>query len=290
MLIESVINISEGQNLPTVEAIAHLADEALIDVHTDAAHHRSVLTLAGELDSVETAAQAVITAAVQRLDLGLHKGVHPRLGVADVVPFAPLTGSVTEEVIALRNRVASWESTELSVPCFLYGTGRSLPEIRREAFRTLSPDVGPMSPHPTAGATALGARPLLVAYNVWISVSEGGECDSGGALAMAKEVASLVRSDSVRTLGLPIGTGAQVSCNLIDPSTVGVAALFDSIAHLVEVAGGAVERAELVGLLPSAALVGIPAHRWRELDVSEDRTIEARLTERGTPAAFSYRG
>jgi glutamate formiminotransferase len=283
MLVESIINVSEGRDLDTVQAIAAGAGDTLLDVHSDPDHHRSVLTLGGEDEAVEAAARAVIAEAVGRLDLGDHQGSHPRFGVVDVVPFTPLAGGDPQAVVGLRDRVAHWEGTELQVPGFLYGPERPLPEVRREAFRTLSPDTGPLTPHPTAGATAFGARPLLVAYNVWIDVSEGGTSDPEGALAMAREVAATLRSGSVRSLGLAAGAGAQVSCNLIDPATMGVTTVFDTIAHLVGEAGGTVVRGELVGLLPAAALRDVPSHRWDELDLGEDRTIEARMEARGTP-------
>jgi glutamate formiminotransferase len=283
MLIESIINISEGRDRAMVEAIARSAGGTLLDVHSDPDHHRSVLTLGGDEKAVEAASRAVVTEAVARLDLRTHQGAHPRFGVVDVVPFSPLDGDSCDEVVAVRDRMSRWEGTTLGVPCFRYGPERPLPEVRREAFRTLEPDDGPAGPHPTAGATAVGARPLMVAYNMWISVSEGGVGDAEAALSMAKEVAATIRSDSVRSLGLPVGPGAQVSCNLVDLESMGVGALFDNIAHLVSVAGGDVIRAELVGLIPAATLRDVPSHRWAELDLGEDRTIESRLEAGGVP-------
>lgn len=289
MLIESVINISEGRDPEVVAVIAAAAGDTLLDVHADPDHHRSVLTLGGEADDVEAAARAVVAAAVERLDLGPHEGAHPRLGVADVVPFSPIGGTDLGPLVALRDRTAGWAGTDLGVPCFLYGPERPLPEVRREAFRTIAPDTGPAAPHPTAGASAVGARPLLVAYNVWIAVAEAGVDDPEGALAMAREVAATVRSPQVRSLGIPVGTGAQVSCNLVDPGAVGVAELFDAIAHLVDEAGATVVRTELVGLVPAALLRRTPPGRWAELDLHEDRTIEARMEARGTPLADADR-
>ena len=113
---------------------------------------------------------------------------------------------------------------------------------------TLPPDFGPRQPHPTAGATAVGARPVLVAYNVWVS-----------SLEVARRVAPLVRGPAVRALGLAVGDGAQVSCNLVDPAQLGPAQVYDAVRRLVEEAGGAVTGAELVGLLPEAILRAIPA-------------------------------
>jgi len=282
VLTECVINISEGRDVDVIRGIADQAGATLLDVHTDPEHHRSVLTLGGETDSIAEAARAVITTAVKRINLGDHQGVHPRMGAVDVVPFVPLgpTGRI-DTAIDARNRLAAWAGSELELPCFLYGPERSLPEVRREAFRTLDPDTGPSTPHPTAGATAMGARPLLVAYNIWITVSEGSEIDSAAAVGLARGIASSIRSPMVRSLGLAVGSGAQVSCNLIEPHSASVVTLFDTVSHLVNEAGGHVDRAELVGLVSRELLTGVPPHRWAELDLSEERTIEARLASVG---------
>ncbi len=283
MLLECVINLSEGRDLALVQSIAAPAGGTLLDTHSDPDHHRTVLTLGGDAEAVEAAARSVIALAVERLDLGGHSGVHPRFGVVDVVPFVALGTTDPAVARAARDRTAAWMGDHLGVPSFHYGPERSLPEVRREAFLTLEPDAGPSTPHPTAGASAVGSRPLLVAYNVWISVDEGGTADAEGALAMAREIASTVRTPAVRSLGLAVGSGAQVSCNLVDPLTVSVTGLVDAIAHLVSVAGGSVDRTELVGLVPAELLQQVPRERWAELDLSEDRTIEARMAGRGTP-------
>ena len=287
MLTECVINISEGRDVDVIRDIADQAGATLLDVHTDPEHHRSVLTLGGQTDSIEEAARSVMSTAVRRIDLGDHQGVHPRMGVVDVVPFVPLgpTGRI-DTAIDARNRLAAWAGSDLELPCFLYGPERSLPDVRREAFRTLDPDTGPSTPHPTAGATAVGARPLLVAYNIWITVSEGSEFDTAGAVGLARGIASSIRSPSVRSLGLAVGSGAQVSCNLIEPHATDVATLFDTVSHLVDEAGGDVERAELVGLVPRELLTGVPSHRWAELDLSEEKTIEGRLASVGVPVGW----
>jgi glutamate formiminotransferase len=287
VLTECVINISEGRDVDLIRDIADQAEATLLDVHTDPEHHRSVLTLGGQTDSIEEAARSVMSTAVRRIDLGDHQGVHPRMGVVDVVPFVPLgpTGRI-DTAIDARNRLAAWAGSNLELPCFLYGPERSLPDVRREAFRTLDPDTGPSTPHPTAGATAVGARPLLVAYNIWITVSEGSEFDTAGAVGLARGIASSIRSPSVRSLGLAVGSGAQVSCNLIEPHATDVATLFDTVSHLVDEAGGDVERAELVGLVPRELLTGVPSHRWAELDLSEEKTIEGRLASVGVPVGW----
>lgn len=277
MTAECVVNISEGRDESVIEAIASAAERTLLDVHTDPDHHRSVLTLGGAADDVVTASRAVVGQACALIDMRAHRGVHPRLGAADVVPFVVLDGRL-DQAVSLRDDFAQWAGRNLQLPCFLYGPERTLPRVRRDAFRSADPDTGPLVPHPTAGASAVGARPVLVAYNVWV---EGPEEGVASALELAQAVARTVRGPAVRTLGLPVGNEAQVSCNLIDPESVGPAQAYDAVARSVTEHGGAVVRAELVGLVPARVLSAIPGHRHGELDVSQDRTIEARLESVG---------
>lgn len=268
-MLECVLNISEGRDLDLVARIAGQAGRALLDVHSDPHHHRSVLTVVGE-----EAARAVAAAAVADLRLEGHDGVHPRLGVLDVVPFVALDGSDRAEARSARDRFATWLAAEWAVPCFLYGPERTLPDIRRHAFTSLAPDVGPAAPHPTAGATAVGERPVLIAYNVWVS---------GLERPSLLEVAATVRGPGLRALGLEVGDRHQVSMNLVEPSLVGPAEAFDRVERATRDAGGTVEGAELVGLLPATTLHAIPRQRWAELDVDAGRTIEARLEAQGLP-------
>jgi glutamate formiminotransferase len=287
LLIECVANLSEGRDVDLIGELADRAGPTLLDIHSDPEHHRSVLTLGGEAEPVEAAVRSVAALAVERIDLRHHQGVHPRLGAVDVVPFVPLgpTGRLDAAVEA-RNRFAAWAGADLQLPCFLYGPERSLPEVRREAFLTLDPDTGPPALHLTAGAAAVGARALLVAYNIWITVTEGSETDAPAAVALARAIASSIRTPALRSLGLAVGTGAQVSCNLIDPHANSLAVLYDAVAHLAGEAGGTVERAELVGLVPGELLAGIPDRRWAELDLGEDRTIESRLESVGVAVSW----
>lgn len=252
------MNISEGRRPDVVAALAAAAGPSLLDVHRDPDHHRSVLSMVGE-----EAPRAVATAAVATLDLVAHAGAHPRIGVVDVVPFVPLAGIDLDDAVGARDRFAAWAAADLGLPCFLYGPERSLPDVRRSAFDSLAPDVGPLAPHPSAGAVAVGARPVLVAYNVWLAEPD---------LARARAVAEAVRGRAVRALGLRVGEAVQVSMNLVDPSTVGPADAYDAVASRAAVA-----RAELVGLIPEAVLAAVPRRRWAQLDLAEDCTIEARL-------------
>jgi glutamate formiminotransferase len=262
--LECVVNVSEGRDRTTIDAIASAGGSTVLDVHTDPHHHRSVLTLGGADAAVEDAARAVATEAVRRIDIRLHVGVHPRLGAVDVVPFVPLAGAGMPGAVAARDRFATWAADDLDVPCFLYGPERALPDVRRRAFTGLLPDRGRPVPHPTAGAMCVGARSILVAYNVWLP--------EGVDRATARRVAAEVRSPAVRALGLDVGGRAQVSMNLVDPASVGPAEAYDAVAARVAVAG-----AELVGLLPAAVLAAVPESRWEELDLGASRTIEATL-------------
>ncbi len=285
-LTECVVNVSEGRDRAVVDALTSAGGETVADVHTDPDHHRTVLTLAGPLDDVAEAARSVATQAVARIDLTAHDGVHPRLGALDVVPFVALApslarpdGALLSQALDARDHFAAWAGESLELPCFLYGPERTLPEVRRGAFTTLVPAAGPPVPHPTAGASAVGARPVLIAYNVWIG-DGGGDTDGRLAHAAASAIASALRSPSVRALGLPLGARAQVSLNLIDPTVTSIADLYDSVAVAAARRGCAVIRAELVGLAPLSAVTAVPQHRWAELDLAEERTIEARLEDR----------
>ena len=258
-MLECVINISEGRRLDVVAAVGAAAGEHLLDVHTDAHHHRSVLTLAGP--DVEDAAIAVVREACAQIDLRDHDGVHPRLGAADVVPFVPLGGASLADAIAARDRVAHRVADELGVPCVRYGPERTLPDVRRKARAEVDA-------HVTAGICCVGARPVLVAYNLWLR--------PGSTLDDARRIANEIRRPTLRTLGLQVGAEVQVSCNLIDPSTTGPDVAFDAVAARAPVA-----RAELVGLVPASVLEAIPEGRWLRLDLSQSRTIEARLSQAG---------
>ena len=245
------------------------AGRTLIDVHSDPYHHRSVYTLAGGQEELERAALSLSLRAIELIDLSSHHGVHPRLGVVDVVPFVPLERRSGPErfgaALASRERFAT-ELAAVGVPCFFYGVERALPEVRKRAFSDLFPDRGPLVAHPTAGACCVGVRDFLVAYNLVVKAP----------LERAREIASRIRRPEVRALGLDLGGESQVSCNLVVPELIGPDQVFDEVSELAPVV-----RAELVGLVPRAVLERISPSRWSELDLSEDRTIEVALSARG---------
>lgn len=252
------MNVSEGRDETVLRTLSAAAGSALLDLHRDHDHHRSVFTLAGE-----HAVRELATVAVSLVDLTGHDGVHPRIGVVDVVPFIALGDTDPAEARRARDDYARWSARVLGVPCFVYGDERTLPEVRRTAFTTLRPDTGGTAPHPTAGASAVGHRGVLVAYNLWLADPD---------LDLARRLARDLRSPAVRALGLQVGDRVQVSMNLVAPHQEGPAQVFDAVARRTAVAG-----AELVGLVPRQVLEATPRHRWAELDLAEDRTIESRL-------------
>ena len=257
-MLACVVNVSEGRSASVLDALAAAAGPDLLDRHADPFHHRAVLTLVGE-----DAPRAVAAEAVRHIDLRRHAGAHPRLGAVDVVPFVPLAGSSMAEAEAARDRFSAWAAEALGLPAFRYGpSGPTLPDLRRAARRRRPDDGGPL-PHPTAGAVAVGAREVLVAYNVVLA---------GADLRLARTVAAAVRGPAVLALGLGVGDEVQVSMNLVAPAEVGPAAAYDAVAARAPVA-----RAELVGLVPETVLRAVDPARWAALDLGEDRTIEARL-------------
>lgn len=268
-MFECVLNLSTGRR-DDVEALSAAAGSSLRDVHRDEAHNRSVYTLIAAPDELASDVRRLIATAMGRLDLRTHVGVHPRLGVVDVVPFVALADESTVRAVSLRDETARWIADTFDVPVFLYGplpdgTTRSLPEIRRRAFTTLAPDFGPPSPHPVRGASAVGQRDLLVAWNLWVR---------GITLEEGRRVAQGLRRDEVRALAFALPDFVQISCNLIAPLLVGPSQIYDEVA--ARVPPGSIDHAELVGLAPAAVLERETPDRWAQLDLDPGRTIEAR--------------
>jgi glutamate formiminotransferase len=263
-VLECVINISEGQNAKTLQRLRHTCSTALLDVHTDTHHNRSVFTLSGP--SVEEAARSLTTEAVQLIDIRQHRGVHPRIGVVDVVPFVPLpnTRSTMDDAARAQVAFAQWVSTELHIPAFLYGDNRSLPDLRKGAFTEFPPEFGPATPHQTAGAIAVGRRSILIAYNLWLTTHD---------IRLSREIAHNIRRAGLRTLGLDVGGVAQVSCNIVDIDVINPEITYDLVQQYAPI-----DHAELVGLLPRDVLLRQTPKRWAQLDISDEKTIEARLS------------
>ena len=262
-LFECVINISEGENERLLRQLEHAAGESFVDRHSDPFHNRSVFTLINTALDLERDVCWLIRNAIDVLDLEFHEGVHPRFGVVDVVPFVAIDPEDRDRARELRDTVAQWLG-DLDIPVFLYGDERSLPEVRKGAFGSLSPDYGPSSPNPEVGAVAVGERPFLLAWNMYLD---------GASHEQTRTLATQLRGDGVRTLALRVGAREQVSCNLIDPLRVGPAEVYDRLTALLPL-GVRISECELVGLAPAEVLGAIPEERWAQLGLSEEKTIE----------------
>jgi glutamate formiminotransferase len=270
-MFECVINISEGRDFDVLDELCDASGSSLRDLHSDEFHNRSVYTLINEPGALVADAHSLISAAYQRLDLATHLGVHPRFGVVDVVPFVALDGSPAIEAVRLRDEMAHWLATTHAVPVFLYGplsdhTIRTLPEVRRTAFTSLAPDLGPPAASPTLGCAAVGARSILVAWNLWLD---------GVSLDEARLIARAIRRPAVRSLAFAVGDQVQVSCNLIDIEAALPSQVYDQVAALLG-PGGRISRCELVGLVPSSLLEREDPARWMELGLARETTIETR--------------
>jgi glutamate formiminotransferase len=279
-VLECVVNVSEGRRADVVERLATACGAALLDVHTDPDHHRSVFTIAAADPLVtQLGARRLTRAASELLALPEHEGVHPRLGVVDVVPFVALGSTPTADAADAAGSYARWIADELGVPAFLYDDAdpehRTLPSVRRDAFAARAPDFGPDAPHPRGGATAVGARRVLVAINVELDDAD---------LGLARRVAHQVRErdgglPGVRALGLALPSvgRVQVSLNLVDLDATGLEPALFAVRDAVHAAGGRVGRVELVGLVPAAALDGVSAAFLAWSGIGPDQTIEARV-------------
>ena len=287
--LESVPNFSEGRDAATIDAIgaALSARVRLLDVHADPDHNRSVFTVVGEDDSIVSALVDAVSVARDRIDLTRHEGAHPRIGAADVVPVVTLRPTDMERAKAVTLRLAE-RVGELGLPVFLYGelaTGRGpaffrrggIPELEERLSNGLTPDFGPAQLHPTAGGVIVGARRPLIAFNVDLR---------GATLNDAKTIASAIRErdggfPGVRALGLELpGSGrVQVSMNIEDWEA---SALHEIVARIESEAvelGAAVERAELVGLMPAGAAAAAAGSALRIDGFDGSRLIETRLLE-----------
>jgi glutamate formiminotransferase len=279
-LIECVPNFSEGRRPDVIADLAAAARETpgvrLLDVSSDPDHHRSVLTMVGDGEAVLEAAFRCSAVAVARIDLRIHRGVHPRIGAVDVVPFVPLYRASLAECVLLARRLGERLAARLDLPVYLYGaaacdeTRRTLAAIRRGGFERLQdaigqsgrrPDIGPARAHPTAGAVAVGARRVLIAMNVDLASRD---------LAAARAIARTVRESSgglpgVQALGVPLPSRdlVQVSMNLLDYRRTPPRAAFDAVAARAARLGIDVAAGELVGCAPSDALPPDPVAALR---------------------------
>jgi glutamate formiminotransferase len=283
-VLECVPNVSEGRDREVLDALADACGSALLDRHVDADHHRSVYTLAADRQDGDTVAavRALTSAVADRLDLTAHAGVHPRLGALDVVPFVALAGSTRANAVDAAHAFAWWVADALALPAFFYDfadpAGRTLPDVRRDAFSARMPDSGPSHPHPTLGAVAVGAREPLVAVNCELERDD---------LALARTIATRVRErdgglPGVRALGLHLDSvdRAQVSMNLVALERTGLQDACRAVDAFARDAGTAVARVELVGLVPAAELARCDDEFLTWAVLGPDDAIEARLSAR----------
>ena len=295
-LIECVPNFSEGRRPEVIaairDAIAGVAGAHVLDTSADASHNRCVVTFVAPIDVVADAAFAGIAAAHRHIDLTTHTGEHPRMGAADVVPFIPLEGATMEDCIALARALGERVGRELKIPVFLYERAATRPDrenladVRRGQFEGLrdeigrtpqrTPDFGPSTIHPTAGAVAIGARPFLVAYNVYLGPASN--------LSVAKEVAKAVRGSVgglkyVKGLGFEVDGQAQVSMNLVDTEKTPLHQAYDMVKMEAEARGVTPTWSELVGLVPERVLFDAASRHIRLRNFSTDMVLERKVRE-----------
>jgi glutamate formiminotransferase/formiminotetrahydrofolate cyclodeaminase len=295
-LIECVPNFSEGRRPEVIaairDAIASVEGISVLDVSSDPSHNRSVITFVAPGDGAVDAAFAGIKAAAERIDLCKHSGEHPRICATDVVPFIPLEGSTMEDCIALARSLGERVGRELKIPVYLYEraattpTRENLADVRRGEFEGLreelgknparDPDFGPAKIHPTCGAIAIGARPFLVAYNVYLGPASN--------LQIAKNIAKAVRGSSggfrfVKGLGLEVDGQAQVSMNLVDTEKTPLHNAFDFVKLRAEAEGAPATWSEIVGLVPEKVLFDTAVAHLQLKQFTPEQVLEKKVRE-----------
>jgi glutamate formiminotransferase len=295
-VIECVPNLSEGRNVDTVEQIADVVRNEgcrVLDIHVDADHNRSVLTIVGSHGDVVRGIVSMVEAAIALIDMRRHEGAHPRIGAVDVVPFVPLGSSSLVQCIAAAKETGAAIGETLGIPVYLYEAAasradhRNLADVRRGGLHGLTeriesgawlPDFGPAHAHPTAGAVAVGARNFLVAYNVNLETDD---------LDVARAIASAIRAASdglpgVKALGIPLRSRGlvQVSMNLTDVHATSVEEAFGRVTELANRHGVRVLESEIVGLAPRIALRNATAEELLLTRDLADLVLEERLEAR----------
>jgi len=302
-LVECVPNFSEGQDQAVLDAlraaITAVPAVKLLDVQADASHNRSVFTFVAPPVAALEAAFRAMQVATARIDLTRHRGEHPRMGATDVVPFVPVHGVTMEDCVQLARQLAERVGRELAIPVFLYARAATrpererLPDIRKGEFEGLrerigtdpaaEPDFGPTRIHPTAGATAIGARPFLVAYNIYLDTTDVG---------VAKEIAKRIRTSSgglpaVQASGFLVEGQAQVSMNLLDIDVTPPAAVFAVVEAEARARRVAVAKSEVVGLIPERAILGVAAAHLKLPDAAS-HLLEAKIRETEGPTLDAW--
>lgn len=290
VIIEAVPNFSEGRRPSVIAALVQAIQTpgvALLHQTSDWDHNRTVLTVAGPPDAVCAGLLRAVQVAAEQIDLFTHQGAHPRLGAADVVPLVPIQGITLAECAMLATELGRQIGTEFQLPVYLYAAAATRPErcnladVRRGEFEHLlheihlparQPDFGPARVGP-AGAVIVGARQFLIAYNWFLTTAD---------VQIAKKIAKAIRASSggfpaVKAIGLLVNGQAQVSMNLVDFTQTPLPVVMDAVTRLAVEHGTTVERSELIGLLPQAALVQVAAHYLKLPDFSAIQIFEAAL-------------
>jgi glutamate formiminotransferase/glutamate formiminotransferase/formiminotetrahydrofolate cyclodeaminase len=294
-LVECVPNFSEGRKTETVERLAHaissIPTACVLDRHIDPDHNRSVITFVAAPEMVVQAAFEAVKLAAELIDMRGHRGVHPRLGATDVLPFIPISGVTMEDCVVLAHQAGERIARELSIPVFFYECAALKPErvfledVRRGALELLReeiavnpgriPDLGPRRVHDTAGAIAVGARPFLIAFNVNLKSSD---------VSVARAIARVVRARHgglpfVKALGFELSTRGlvQVSMNLVNYEATSMALAYEAVKDEAARVGVEVFSTEIVGLVPEKAL-DRDAEYFKKLEnLTEDKILENRL-------------
>jgi glutamate formiminotransferase len=293
-VIECVPNVSEGRREDVINKLADdlraIPGMRVLDVQSDAAHNRSVFTLAGDAAALTAGIPTLFEGAIAAIDLTGHQGEHPRLGAVDVTPFIPIEGVTMAECVTLAKSIAQTVSERFSLPVYLYEEASSNPgrknleDIRRGEFEGLAekmaqpgwaPDFGPATPHPTAGASVIGARMPLIAYNINLNTNR---------LAVAKKIAAAIRMSSgglryVKAIGIPLEDRGlvQVSINLTNYEKTPIFRVFDLVKREAARYGVSVVESEIVGLVPAAALRQSVEYYLQLEGFSGDQVLENKL-------------
>ena len=293
--MESVPNFSEGRRPEVVDQIVEAARSVseirVLDVHSDADHNRSVLTLAGETAPLEEAVFRAVARATELIDLRHHSGEHPRIGATDVVPFIPLGETSMAEAVEAARRLGDRVARELGIPVYFYEEAATRPDrqnlenVRRKGFEELrdriavdedrAPDLGPRQAHPSAGAIVVGARGPLIAYNIYLNTAD---------IRVARAIARTVRHSSgglryIKALGLdiPARGQVQVSMNLTNYRKSAMHTVFNLVRSEAEAYGVSVTDSEVVGLIPLEALLDVARFHLRLHEFDPDQILETRL-------------
>ena len=295
-IIECVPNISEGRRPEVVDGVVarlrQVPGVRVLDHSSDPSHNRSVLTLAGDAAPLKEAVLALFEAAIPAIDLRQHTGEHPRLGAVDVVPFVPIEGVTMEACVALAKATAAEVARRFQVPVYLYEDAsdnpsrKNLEDIRRGEFEGLAakmaspgwaPDYGPPAPHPSAGATVIGARMPLIAYNINLATDR---------LDVAKKIAAAVRHSSggfryVKAMGVRLEDRGivQVSMNLTNYQKTPIFRVFEAVKSEAAWYGVSILESEIIGLVPAAALHATAEHVLQLSEFTPNQVLETRLRQ-----------